>query len=62
MSLEKQEDGKTGPLGLLGLLKVFALGGQKTKTILENVTIAEHERNKGERNDCTGEMCSPGEQ
>lgn len=29
MSLEKQEDGKTGPLGLLGLLKVFALGGTR---------------------------------
>lgn len=29
MSLEKQKDGKTGPLGLLELLKVFALGGTR---------------------------------
>lgn len=86
MSLEKQEDGKTGLLGLLGLLKAFPLGGTRfygkgaeiyslacwqrvsiriivRKQNQENIlTLAEHERNKEKRNDCNGQMCSPGEQ
>lgn len=32
------------------------------ENISGNVIIAEHERNKDERNDCPGEMCSPREQ
>lgn len=32
------------------------------ENISENVIIAERKRNKDERNDCAGEMCSPREQ